>query len=45
MTASFQHDLCLAGARSMGVQQQCHVATRPVVIAVWYKNTGAGNQN
>lgn len=46
MTASLKHQLCLAGARIMGCQQQQrHAATRPVVVSVWYKNTGAGNQN
>jgi len=45
MTASYQHLQRRAGAHLMGRQQQrCMVATRPVVISVWNKNTGAGCQ-
>ncbi|MEY4938550.1 MAG: hypothetical protein RIQ93_285 [Verrucomicrobiota bacterium] len=43
MTASFSHQLRLAGAHFMGRQQRC-AAKRPVVISVWHK-TGAGFQN
>lgn len=43
MTASYMHQLGLAGARSTGCQQ-CHAAMRPVVISVWNK-TGAGFLN
>jgi hypothetical protein len=43
MTASFQHHLRRAGARFTQGQQRCAVM-RPVVISVWNKKTGAGDQ-
>jgi hypothetical protein len=47
MIASFKHQLRRAGAHyTMGCQQQRCAAMRPVVvISVWNKKTGAGNQN
>jgi hypothetical protein len=46
MTASHQHHVRLAGACFTQRQQRCAVMPmRPVVISVWYKKTGAGNQN
>ncbi|HUR60196.1 MAG TPA: hypothetical protein VM029_20905 [Opitutaceae bacterium] len=45
MTASFKHQLRRAGAHyTMGCQQQ-RCTMRPVVLSVWNKKTGAGNQN
>jgi hypothetical protein len=46
MTASYQHHLRRSGAAftKAGSQQRCAVM-RPVVISVWNKKTGAGNQN
>jgi hypothetical protein len=43
MTASFTHHLRRAGARLMGRQQRC--VAMPVIVSVWNKNTGSGNQN
>jgi hypothetical protein len=46
MTASHQHHVRLAGACFTQRQQRCAaMPMRPVVISVWYKKTGAGNQN
>jgi hypothetical protein len=44
MTASYTQRFGLAGSRLTGCQQR-HAAMRPVVISVWNKTTGAGNQN
>jgi len=46
MTASYHHDLRRSGAAftKAGSQQRC-AAMRPVVVSVWNKKTGAGNQN
>jgi len=44
MTASYQHHVRLAGLCFTQSQQRCAVPM-PVVISVWNKKTGAGNQN
>jgi len=44
MTASLQHHVRRAGFCFTQSQQRC-AAMRPVVISVWNKKTGAGNQN
>jgi hypothetical protein len=44
MTVSYQHRARFAGLCCMQSQQRC-AAMRPVVVSVWNKKTGAGNQN
>jgi hypothetical protein len=44
MTASLQHHVRRAGSCYQQGQQRC-AAMEPVVISVWNKKTGAGNQN
>jgi hypothetical protein len=44
MTASFNHRARSAGSCHQQVQLRC-AAMRPVVVSVWNKKTGAGNQN
>jgi hypothetical protein len=44
MTASYHRHVRLAGICFTQSQQRC-AAMRPVVISVWNKKTGAGNQN
>jgi hypothetical protein len=46
MTASYQHHVRLCSGAAFtkaGSQQRC-AAMRPVVVSVWNKKTGAGNQ-
>jgi hypothetical protein len=46
MTASYHHHVRLAGACfTQSQQRRALVAMRPVVISVWNKKTGTGNQN
>jgi hypothetical protein len=44
MTGSQYHRFAVAGTCHTQVQQR-GAAMRPVVISVWNKKTGAGNQN
>jgi hypothetical protein len=44
MTASLHHHFRRAGARFTQGQSRCAVM-RPVVVSVWNKKTGTGNQN
>ena len=45
MTASVHHHYRLAGACFTQGQQRCAAMRPVVVISVWNKKTGAGNQN
>jgi hypothetical protein len=46
MTVSYQHHVRRAGLCFTQSQQRCAVMPlRPVMISVWNKKTGTGNQN